>query len=244
MLAARRMMISYAAPLPLGLHDTSGVGPLRGWAGNNSIQSAPFTPAANTLLVVGVGLLQNTAGHTDTLSITDTIGGLTWTQIPLTTTQWFAGGQGVWYMGCMFWAFTGASPPNGRITVTASPNTVAYTGEAHLWAIDGADPVSPIGVTGEAYTANGSSPFGLTLTLSGTPDPSSLVLAQLSFQNTLSGVTEDPDYTFLSFDPEVFAGGFSMDWSYKLGGADDTIAWTTIPGNGGAQGLAIEIKSA
>lgn len=108
--------------------------------------ASTFTPPADTLILV-IAYWHGQDPSTTT-GISDTIGGLTWTEL---TSGWHKNvPQNFRYAkSSVFWAVTGSSPPNGNITITEG---VAGFGLGfHVLWFPNADIASPIGNVGYAH---------------------------------------------------------------------------------------------
>lgn len=226
MLAARRMMNNRhrgSRLLPTWI-QLAGVEESNTFS--TSISGSNFTPPANTLLLVTASWLLLNGATSTTTGISDTIGGLTWTEI---TNGWHVqtlSGSSTPAKASIFWAVTGASPPSGHFTIFSGGNTSKHL---EVIKIPGAKTSSPIGVTGFADLSgtNGASAQNLTVTTTGSPASDGCMIGMLASSITSSApgaVTDDANFTRL-FD--ATGGNFTtsyIDCVYNLHGAD-SVTW-------------------
>lgn len=249
MLAARRMMLQPSVGIPPPTwRNTAGSQEVNSTSTSHSGTS--FTPSANTLILVTATWLDASggAGTPPTTGISDTIGGLTWTEITNGWhTQTLFGTITDGAKSSIFWAITGSSPPAGTITTTSSSATSKHF---EVIEVPGANLSSPIGTTGfgNASGTNGGSAQNLTATTTGTPAVNSCMIAMLGSTVTNSapgGVTDDSSYTNLFDAGSGSANTAYIDCAYELTG-DNSVTWSV--GANSSQywfldGILVEIKA-
>lgn len=219
MLAARRMLIQQQAALTpvTPAVDTGGI------VNNATTISSfnAFTPAANTAIFVAAEW--NEPSAPTTTGISDTIGGLTWTEITNGWHSMTSGGSTRYAKTSLFWAVTGSTPPNGKITVTSSA-ACAITFKP--FTVPSANSSSPVGNQGFAnVTSSFTAPASVTGSVANSG--AGLVVAVLG----LGGVTVDPTAPTedTNFTRVVFYGGAApvrafVDIAYSH--AAHTATWT------------------
>ena len=239
MLAAHRFIprSNTSIIVPTWFGSTSGNNKDTG--GATSIASgANFTPNANTLVLVVANWFIAAVASTTT-GISDTIGGLSWTEI---TGGWHTAGPFGTNAGktSVFWAISGSSPPAGKVTITGASNgghipAMSFT----VLQLPGANIASPIGNTNTNNVAGSSAGGGsssTTVPLTATNSGAKLLFAALGIggSNTPGTPTADAQYTSL-FDygfggtnhTEVVAatnkaGVHSSTWALGAGSGNQT----------------------
>lgn len=163
--------------------------------------TASFTPAANSLVIVVVSSFTASGTAAVTYSISDTLGGYSWTKVEATN-----GGVGNATTATIFYAVAPGSPTAGTVTVTPSSTGLASWGMlVQPFQITGNATSSPVAATGTAASA--------TVTLSGVPASTSEVLVLGS-----AGQGSDPASTQPSGMTALFTDVHSGTYTYSTAG--------------------------
>lgn len=166
-----------------------------------ALATGSFTPTAKALIVVYVAASTTAATAAITFSISDTLGGLTWTKVEAAT----GGTHGT--TATMFWAIAPTSPTAGTVTVTPSATGVAGYGMS-------VSAYQMTGASGVGATASSTSATGVT-TLSSVPAQGSLLVGQTVHSTSTAGFSSPTmptgftaSFTKLSVLPTFSTGGY------------------------------------
>lgn len=188
------------------------------------ISSASFTPVAGEMILVFCSLGTPSSAGSTTLAVSDSMGGLSWTQVNSTK-----GTSGNLTAASIFYAT--ATGVSGTVTVTPSRTGAATSGMT----------LSVYGVTGAGTVgATGSSTGSATVTLSAAPASSSLVVALMT--NLLGSdpaQTIPSGHTSLFTDRHVASTDLYDTGSYDNVSASQTLTWGGTVSNAAA--VAFEI---
>ncbi len=217
------------------LQATSGI-----THGTGAYTTGAFTPDDNSLLLA---LVYASGENNDALAgsdITFSGGGLTWTSRAVTTTH-PGYGYGVR-------AFTAPVATGASMTTQADAGTF----DVHRWRVEiygftGHDTSSPVGATIVGSDADGD--LTATMTLSGTPASTSIVIAAalVALNAGVGGIT--PEATWTEIFEAAEDGWQCFQSQSRTGSTSTTVEWTDLNSSGGGQSagaamLAIEIKEA
>ena len=226
--------------------DTNGV---------SSLTTTTFTPPANSLLVVSLGLFID-KDVSSGVTISDTGGGLTYTLqsgVIRTDNSGFAPSD---YPIMMVWtAPVGGSPAQQSLTIGGFPsgNTIILM-DVHVVAYTGYDTGSPIGATGQFINAFNSTGINdsASLTLSAAPASDSFVFASIFCgANSAAGpVTAGSGWTEIYDWVNSDTGGLGYQSQERTGSTSTSVSWADVDTNDasgglwGCAGFAMEIKAA
>lgn len=205
--------------------------------GTGGYTTASFTPSASSFLVV-CAIAEENGGVSDpsaSLTISDSAG-LTW------TAQGNTGKATSWAAGMRVWTAPDSAGGAKTITIDCGAKNI-YKYHAHVFEFTGHDTGSPIGATVvDASVAKNTSD---TITLSGSPASTSIVLAFLGAGNTgAGGVTAGTGWTE-SYDTNL-AGEVGLESQYRGSSTSSTVTWNVTWDTSDAAdfAIALEIKEA
>lgn len=204
--------------------------------------SGTWTPAANSLILIGIAQDQNNT-NLDISAISDTFagtGGTGWTKYG--STPFDASGDE--FHICWFIRVIGTAPSAGAITITKSPTgNFFWYGVSVPYEITGYSSAVPIQVTSANSTA-----ANLTITFPSAPLAASAVFAMMiNGQGDGTAPTLPAGYTSdFNSQPTSGAGTGRAEISvvHKVGGAGTALAFTAFNHAYGNLGVAIEIGQA
>lgn len=195
----------------------------------SSLATASFAVNSGDLIIVTANV-GSTSDHT-ALTISDTLGTLTWTkhQEARTTTSNF------WRL--VVWTAQATSTTSGTVTVGTDEGS---RWNIHVAKVTGHNTSSP--VTQSAKTEGGTATT-LTVTLSGSPAATSMVYGAVGSEGETDGVTAGTGFTELQDTTSGAAAESRQQTQYDLTSADTTCDWSSLAttANGG---VAIEIAEA
>lgn len=188
-----------------------------------ALTSASFSHAAGGLIVVMASLYTPSSAGATTLAISDTMGGLTWTQV--TANKGAVGNETI---ASIFYAISNGNA--GTVTVTPSRTGAATSGMT----------LSIYGVTGQsAVNATGTSTGSATVTMTSQPGAGSLVMGLLA-----NGLGSDPANTIPAGTTSLFTDRHTGSNTYDTGVYDNQSASQSLVFGGtvtNAAAVAIEI---
>lgn len=210
--------------------------------GTGNFTTTAFTPPSNSLLVVGVSIIENSGTTTDPLS-SITVSGGGWT---------YTGGPGVSVSPTSFPTATkvftapvgtGASMAltigtGGRAIGEYSVTVVAYTGY-NTGAPTGA---TATGTQGSGFTGP---PTPFSITLSAAPASTSEVFAVAGMDKTVAGASPGTTGTWTEVDDVENTDWGGLESQARTGSTSTTVDWADLRSGGGAlfnvAAVAIEI---
>jgi hypothetical protein len=222
---------------------------ISGTAGNfgtGNFTTGSFTPPSNSLLVVGVGFIENNGTTTDPASsITLSGGGLTWTagpSISSSPTSFPTAAK----------IFTAPVSSGSSMTLTVgSGGRAAGMYAVSVVAYTGYDTATPTGATATGQQNGGFSgpPTPASITLSAGPASTSEVFAAVAMDKPVLGVTPGSTPTVWT---EIHDGMENTDWGgleseIRTGSTSTSVSWDDLRSGGGAlfnfAAVAIEIRA-
>ena len=218
------------------LRETSGVA-----FGAGAYTTAAFTPGIGVRLIVRAGVQSQTdssVAGTD-LTITDSMGPLTWTSIVATAT----GDSPGWGYASRAW-ISSATTGSGSMTITldcGAENVEQY--RIHVEVLTG-EHASPVGVTAVGSDADGDGAGSITL--SGTPASTSIIFAMANAsRNPGAGGTIDVGTGWTEESDASRNDWWCIQTQYRTGYTGTSVDWADLAvGAGaalGAQMIAFEI---
>lgn len=199
--------------------------------------SSSFTPPDNSLLVAVVGACQSSGNTDPSGDIGISGGGLTWTpRLNIGSPVSFSRGVRI---------FTAPVVTGASMTVTGTLGArPIHSLDIHVFAYEGANMSSPVGVTAQSNTVPGGA-GPQTLTLSGTPALSSEVLAAMHTNPTSASSPITPTSPWVE---QYDNGGLNiqMQTQTRAGDASTGVSWSGVGATFGSTNVAaaIEIKAA
>lgn len=213
--------------------------------GTGAFTTVAFTPGAGVKLLVRLFAMSNSndALAGSDLTITDSMGPLTWTSKKESTS---ADSPGYGYAG-KIWL---SSATSGAGSMTLTFDAGAFNVTNFLYAIDavtGEDTTTPTGATAIGTDADGEGAASITLDAAPAATSVVLAMAMIAHDNTIGSIDAGGDFT--EETPEVTrAGWLNTQLQRRTGSTSTTVAWTDLNNGGstplGALMMAVEIKQA
>lgn len=211
-----------------------------GVSATNTIVSSSFSPTGGAILAVVVACVGQFTSAAPTFTLSDTFTGTgTWTE---QATGSLGVGGGYFFRLSAWTAVLGGTPGTGTVTVTRTAGNVDQWLIGDFAEITGQN-ASPIGATGSL--ADLTSSTTLTVTLSGAPAASSLVIGGVFDNNGAgSGITPPSSWTELQDVPKA-AIGAAYETAYINGSSVTSPQWSAMIADVfGRGGVAVEIVAA
>lgn len=205
--------------------------------GTGGYTTASFTPSASSFIVV-CAIAEENGGVTDPsgdLTISDS-GGLTWTP------QGNTGKATSWAAGMRVWTAPDSAGGAKTVTIDCGARNI-YKYHAHVFEFTGYDTGSPIGAT--VVDASVAKTTSDTITLSGSPASTSIVLGFLGAGNTGSGGVTPGTGWAESYDTNL-VGEVGLESQSRGSSTSSTVTWNLTWDTTDAVNFAIalEIKEA
>jgi hypothetical protein len=209
-----------------------------------TLDSASFTPASGSFLVV-FGMAEiNDSNYPSDLAVTDRDsswsitgpdGTGSWQAV--TQTNW---AEMTWTARCRAWVGKVGASASGVVRITRSPTT-SWANSMYLWVAEVAG-IASTNITN--YGSNGNvTGTTLTLTLGSSPAASSLVMGAMIDTGLDGTITQPSGWTEMG---ETAAGGGNefyvhIEAAYLNGSSVQGPQWSSLAGDGTAGGIVMEL---